>query len=267
MGRRARAALPSRARRPHPRPGRRLAERRHPAARPRPHGRAPRPRRDRPGSGDDARRARLRPARLEPPARATVPGIATASGARRPRRRCCARRRSWWRCCLRRRTPPTCSTPAASALLPPGARLINAGRGTLIDDAALLDALDAGRLAHATLDVFREEPLPPRAPLLGAPPRHRHRRTSPPRPARRPPRRRSPATSAAARTAEPFLNSSTAAPATELRREAPRPAAGVPAPVRSRTRDCASATRCCATTDAAAAGHRAARPATQPPSR
>ena len=55
------------------------------------------------------------------------------------------------------------------ALLPPGARLINAGRGTLIDDAALLDALDSGRLAHATLDVFREEPLPPGHPFWAHP--------------------------------------------------------------------------------------------------
>jgi glyoxylate/hydroxypyruvate reductase A len=46
------------------------------------------------------------------------------------------------------------------ALLPRGACLINPGRGTLIDDEALLAALDAGHLAHATLDVFRTEPLP-----------------------------------------------------------------------------------------------------------
>jgi glyoxylate/hydroxypyruvate reductase A len=46
------------------------------------------------------------------------------------------------------------------ALLPLGARLINPGRGSLIDDAALIDALDADHLAHATLDAFRTEPLP-----------------------------------------------------------------------------------------------------------
>ena len=48
----------------------------------------------------------------------------------------------------------------AAALLPDGAFVLNPGRGQLIDDEALLAALDAGRIAHATLDVFREEPLP-----------------------------------------------------------------------------------------------------------
>lgn len=47
------------------------------------------------------------------------------------------------------------------ALLPDGAYIVNPGRGSLIDDDALLYALDEGRIAHATLDVFREEPLPP----------------------------------------------------------------------------------------------------------
>jgi glyoxylate/hydroxypyruvate reductase A len=46
------------------------------------------------------------------------------------------------------------------ALLPKGARVINPGRGPLIDDDALLAALDSGHIAHATLDVFRIEPLP-----------------------------------------------------------------------------------------------------------
>jgi glyoxylate/hydroxypyruvate reductase len=44
--------------------------------------------------------------------------------------------------------------------LPRGAVIINPGRGPLIEDNALLAALDSGQIAHATLDVFRDEPLP-----------------------------------------------------------------------------------------------------------
>ncbi len=59
-------------------------------------------------------------------------------------------------------TPATENTLRAEtlALLPRGARIINPGRGPLIDDAALLAALDSGQVGHATLDVFRTEPLP-----------------------------------------------------------------------------------------------------------
>ena len=46
------------------------------------------------------------------------------------------------------------------ALLPEGACIVNAGRGQLIDDDALLAALDSGRIGGASLDVFWEEPLP-----------------------------------------------------------------------------------------------------------
>ena len=46
------------------------------------------------------------------------------------------------------------------ALMPHGARILNPGRGPLIDDDALLAALDSGQIDHATLDVFRIEPLP-----------------------------------------------------------------------------------------------------------
>ncbi len=41
-----------------------------------------------------------------------------------------------------------------------GAAFINAGRGRIVDDEALLTALDSGRVRHAVLDVFRTEPLP-----------------------------------------------------------------------------------------------------------
>jgi len=46
------------------------------------------------------------------------------------------------------------------ALLPRGAKILNPGRGPLIDDDALLAALDSGQISHATLDVFEVEPLP-----------------------------------------------------------------------------------------------------------
>ena len=49
---------------------------------------------------------------------------------------------------------------AAFARMRAGARIINPGRGALIDDDALLAALNSGQIAHATLDVFRVEPLP-----------------------------------------------------------------------------------------------------------
>ncbi|WP_034447580.1 D-2-hydroxyacid dehydrogenase [Butyrivibrio sp. AE2032] len=45
-------------------------------------------------------------------------------------------------------------------LLPEGSYVVNVGRGTAIDEDALADALDSGRLAGAALDVFRNEPLP-----------------------------------------------------------------------------------------------------------
>lgn len=59
-------------------------------------------------------------------------------------------------------TPATENTLNAEtlALLAPGAFVLNPGRGPLIDDDALLAALDSGHVGHATLDVFRIEPLP-----------------------------------------------------------------------------------------------------------
>lgn len=54
---------------------------------------------------------------------------------------------------------------ARLSLLPPGAHLINVGRGGTIVDEDLLALLDSGHLAGAVLDVFRTEPLPPEHPF------------------------------------------------------------------------------------------------------
>ena len=55
------------------------------------------------------------------------------------------------------------------ALLPPTAYVVNVGRGSAIDQDALVEALRAGRLAGAALDVMTPEPLPAGHPLRTCP--------------------------------------------------------------------------------------------------
>ncbi len=57
----------------------------------------------------------------------------------------------------------------AFGLMRKGMVILNPGRGALIDDAALLSALADGTVSHATLDVFREEPLPQDHPFWSHP--------------------------------------------------------------------------------------------------
>ncbi|HZP44934.1 MAG TPA: phosphoglycerate dehydrogenase [Candidatus Binataceae bacterium] len=71
-------------------------------------------------------------------------------------------------------TPLTAETrglidDAAFALMKPGVRIINCARGGIIDEAALLRALESGKVAGAALDVFVEEPPAPDHPLLHHP--------------------------------------------------------------------------------------------------
>lgn len=64
-------------------------------------------------------------------------------------------------------TPETAGlmTAARLDLLPRNAIIVNVSRGTLLDEVALVDRLERGRLRGAVLDVFREEPLASTSPL------------------------------------------------------------------------------------------------------
>jgi phosphoglycerate dehydrogenase-like enzyme len=57
--------------------------------------------------------------------------------------------------------------PPELAIMKPTAVLINVGRGPLIEEAALIDTLQHGRIRGAALDVFDEEPLPAGHPFYG----------------------------------------------------------------------------------------------------
>lgn len=58
---------------------------------------------------------------------------------------------------------------AVFARLPRHAWVVNVGRGSTLDEDALLEAVRGGRIAGAALDVFRTEPLPPTSPLWDEP--------------------------------------------------------------------------------------------------
>lgn len=55
----------------------------------------------------------------------------------------------------------------AFAKMKKGVRLVNCARGGLVDESALLEAIEEGTVASAAMDVFAQEPLPADSPLLG----------------------------------------------------------------------------------------------------
>jgi D-3-phosphoglycerate dehydrogenase len=55
------------------------------------------------------------------------------------------------------------------ALMPAGAVLVNCARGSLVNEDAVAEALNSGRLFGAAFDVFEREPIPPGSVLLGEP--------------------------------------------------------------------------------------------------
>jgi len=81
----------------------------------------------------------------------------------------------WGRCdYITLHTPLTDETrnivgAAALAKMKPGVRIINCARGGLIDEAALIEALDSGRVAGAAIDVFDPEPPPADLPVIRHP--------------------------------------------------------------------------------------------------
>jgi lactate dehydrogenase-like 2-hydroxyacid dehydrogenase len=74
-------------------------------------------------------------------------------------------------CVLAPLTPQTRGLIGARELarMKPAAYLVNAARGAIVDEAALIEALRSRRIAGAGLDVYAREPLPPDSPLLAMP--------------------------------------------------------------------------------------------------
>ena len=114
------------------------------------------------GSASSSRRGRARSGCTSSPStRSSGPSASASSARRRPRRppTSTARPTSSPCTCPGRRRRAAGSTPRRSPSASDGVRVINCARGELVDDAALKDALDSGKVAGAALDVFPSEPI------------------------------------------------------------------------------------------------------------
>ena len=115
-------------------------------------------------------------------------------------------------------TPETYHLIDADSLasIKPGAHIVNIARGSLVDQDALIAALDDGRVACASLDTVDPEPLPEGHPLYAHPSVRRARTCRGARPTRSaPPSASSPRTYAATAPARNCTASSTSKPATD----------------------------------------------------
>ena len=117
-------------------------------------------------AGAGRRRARSRrfgfPLRgLEPRRARRSPGVESFAGRARAATPSSRRRACSSACCRRRRDTRGLLDRAALRALPRGAHVVNVARGDIVVDDDLVALLDRGHLAGATLDVFRDEPLPP----------------------------------------------------------------------------------------------------------
>ena len=106
-----------------------------------------------------SRRSRFPLCALERDAQAAS-GRPVVRGAGRVARRSSPRRAFSSACCRRRPQTRDLLDQANLSQLPRGAHLVNVARGDIVVDEDLVALLDDGHLAGATLDVFRDEPLP-----------------------------------------------------------------------------------------------------------
>ena len=107
-------------------------------------------------------------ARLEPHAARRSPGVESFAGRAELRAFLARVAGARLPAAVDARDARACSTAPRSSQLPRGAHVVNVARGDIVVDEDLVALLDGGHLAGATLDVFRDEPLPAGASVLAS---------------------------------------------------------------------------------------------------